>query len=192
MHRSSRPLIAPFEFRLQFLRVSSFHARAISRDKGWNSQMKGTKGGTKRWNDDSKKLFPPLSLFPSRKKVETRRRDEKSSPPPSENPRAYISVPLIRLFFFAAFLPFVEPFWPYTFARVSSVSGVPISQLVEMRSQPQINDPLPVTCWHVSVNPSSAWPVYLRYIYNIFNDIPRPQSSWWVKLLAIWFLKTLD
>lgn len=68
MHRSSRPLIAPFEFRLQFLRVSSFHGRAISRDKGWNSQMKGMRGGTKRWNGDSKKLFPPfsLSLSPSR------------------------------------------------------------------------------------------------------------------------------
>lgn len=104
----------------------------------------------------------------SRRKVETRRRDEKSTPPPSENLRAYISVPLF-VFFFAAFLPLLEPLWPYTFARVSSVSGVPISQLVEMRSQPQINDPLPVTRWHVSVNPSSAWPVYLRYIYNIFN-----------------------
>lgn len=171
MHRSSRPLIAPFEFRLQFLRVSSFHGRAVSRDKGWNSQMKGTKRKEKERNSDSKKLSLPHDQNSSRSKVETRRRDEKSTPPPSENLRAtYISVPLIRLFFFTAFLPLVKPLWQYTFGRVSSVSGVPISQLVEMRSQPQINDPLPVTCWHVSVNPSSAWPVYLRYIYNIFND----------------------
>lgn len=71
--------------------------------------MKGTKRKEKERNSDSKKLSLPHDQNSSRSKVETRRRDEKSTPPPSENLRAtYISVPLIRLFFFHGLSPLGE------------------------------------------------------------------------------------